>query len=44
MQARLIPHNEVKGDTEENRKIASEEIQRCGSIRRGDNEILKLED
>ena len=44
MQARLIPRNEVKGDTEENRKIAAEEIQRCEALGVKVNEILKLED
>ena len=44
MQARLIPRNEVKGDTEENRKIAAEEVQRCEALGVKVNEILKLED
>ena len=44
MQARLIPRNEVKGDTEENRKIAAEEVQRCEALGVMVNEILKLED
>ncbi|WP_455935720.1 class II fructose-bisphosphatase, partial [Haemophilus sp.] len=44
MQARLIPRNEVKGDTEENRKIAAEEVQRCEVLGVKVNEILKLED
>jgi len=36
--------NEVKGDTEENRKIAAEEVQRCEALGVKVNEILKLED
>lgn len=44
MQARLIPRNEVKGDTEENKKIASDEIQRCTALGVKVNEVLKLED
>ena len=44
MQARLIPRNEVKGDTEENKKIAANEIQRCAALRIKENEVLKLED
>lgn len=44
MQARLIPRNEVKGDTEENKKIAANEIQRCAALDIKVNEVLKLED
>ena len=44
MQARLIPRNKVKGDTEENKKIASDEIQRCAALGVKVNEVLKLED
>ena len=44
MQARLIPRNKVKGDTEENKKIASDEIQRCAALSVKVNEVLKLED
>ncbi|HHF2556491.1 class II fructose-bisphosphatase [Haemophilus influenzae] len=44
MQARLIPRNEVKGDTEENKKIAANEIQRCAALGIKVNEVLKLED
>lgn len=44
MQARLIPRNEVKGNTEENKKIASDEIQRCAALGVKVNEVLKLED
>ncbi|HHF3323680.1 class II fructose-bisphosphatase [Haemophilus influenzae] len=44
MQARLIPRNEVKGDTEENKKIAANEIQRCTALGVKVNEVLKLED
>ena len=44
MQARLIPRNEVKSDTEENKKIAANEIQRCAALGIKVNEVLKLED
>ena len=44
MQARLLPRNEVKGDTEENKKIAADEIQRCEALGVKINEVLKLED
>ena len=44
MQARLIPRNEVKSDTEENKKIAANEIQRCAALGVKVNEVLKLED
>ncbi|MCK9087440.1 class II fructose-bisphosphatase [Haemophilus influenzae] len=44
MQARLIPRNEVKSDTEENKKIAVNEIQRCAALGVKVNEVLKLED
>ncbi|HHF6078882.1 TPA: class II fructose-bisphosphatase [Haemophilus influenzae] len=44
MQARLIPRNEVKGETEENKKIAVDEIQRCAALGVKVNEVLKLED
>lgn len=44
MQARLLPRNEVKGDTEENKKIAADEIQRCEALGVKINDVLKLED
>lgn len=44
MQARLIPHNQVKDDSEENRKIAANEIQRCAAAGVQVNAVLKLED
>ena len=44
MQARLLPRNEVKGDTEENKKMAADEIQRCEALGVKINEVLKLED
>ncbi|OKQ01177.1 class II fructose-bisphosphatase [Haemophilus influenzae] len=44
MQARLIPRNEVKSDTEANKKIAANEIQRCAALGVKVNEVLKLED
>ena len=44
MQARLIPRNQVKDDSEENRKIAANEIQRCAAAGVQVNAVLKLED
>ncbi|OOF70177.1 class II fructose-bisphosphatase [Rodentibacter caecimuris] len=44
MQARLIPRNQVKSDTPENRQIAAEEIRRCEEVGVKVNEVLKLED
>lgn len=44
MQARLIPRNQVKDDSEENRKIAANEIQRCTAVGVQVNAVLKLED
>ncbi|TPH08004.1 class II fructose-bisphosphatase [Haemophilus haemolyticus] len=44
MQARLLPRNEVKGDTKENKKIAADEIQRCEALGVKVNKVLKLED
>ena len=44
MQARLIPRNQVKDDSEENRKIAANEIQRCDAAGVQVNAVLKLED
>ena len=44
MQARLLPRNEVKGDTEENKKIAANEIQRCEALGVKINKVLNLED
>ena len=44
MQARLIPRNQVKDDSEENRKIAANEIERCAAAGVQVNAVLKLED
>lgn len=44
MQARLIPRNQVKDDSEKNRKIAANEIQRCVAVGVQVNAVLKLED
>ena len=44
MQARLLPRNEVKGDIEENKKIAADEIQRCEALGVKINKVLNLED
>ncbi|EIJ69178.1 class II fructose-bisphosphatase [Pasteurella bettyae] len=44
MQARLIPRNQVKGDTPENIQLAKSEIARCHEMGVKVNEILHLED
>ena len=44
MQARLIPRNQVKDDSEENRKIATNEIQRWAAVGVQVSAGLKLED
>lgn len=43
MQARLLPRDQVKGDTPENREIAQSEINRCNSQGLKVNSVLKLE-
>ncbi|TCJ98865.1 fructose-1,6-bisphosphatase II [Volucribacter psittacicida] len=43
MQARLIPRNQVKGDTHENQQIAQQEIARCQQAGVEVNQVLKLE-
>lgn len=44
MQARLIPRDQVKGDTEENRQIAAQETQRCQQAGVNINQVLQLND
>ncbi|OOH91218.1 fructose-bisphosphatase, class II [Pasteurellaceae bacterium 15-036681] len=44
MQARLIPRNQVKGNTLENFAHAEKEISRCEALGVPINEVLKLED
>ncbi len=44
MQARLLPRNQVKEDTAENRKIAEDEIRRCHENGVEVNSVLKLDD
>lgn len=44
MQARLIPRNQVKGDTPENQAIAAQEIERCRQMGIEANSVLRLED
>lgn len=43
MQARLIPRDQVKGDSAENRQIAQNEIQRCQQSGVQVNQLLTLE-
>lgn len=44
MQSRLIPRNQVKGNTLENFAFAEKEISRCEALNVPVNEVLKLED
>ncbi|MBF0784587.1 class II fructose-bisphosphatase [Muribacter muris] len=44
MQARLIPRNQVKGNTLENFAFAEKEIARCEALNVPINTVLKLED
>ena len=44
MQARLIPRNQVKGNTLENFGYAEKEISRCEALNVPINEVLKLEE
>ncbi|MGQ0287250.1 class II fructose-bisphosphatase [Pasteurellaceae bacterium 22721_9_1] len=43
MQARLLPRNQVKGDTPENQQLAQQEIERCQQYGVAVNEVLPLE-
>lgn len=44
MQARLLPRHEVKGDSEENRRIGEEELKRCEAMGIEANKVLALDD
>nr|WP_086937778.1 class II fructose-bisphosphatase [Thaumasiovibrio occultus] len=44
MHGRLLPRHEVKGDTEENRKLGEEEIRRCAEMGIETNKVLQLGD
>ncbi|MGC6405929.1 class II fructose-bisphosphatase [Bisgaard Taxon 45] len=44
MQARLLPRDQVKGQTAENQALAEEEIRRCQDMGIEVNQVLKLED
>ena len=44
MQARLLPRHEVKGDSEENRRIGEEELARCEAMGIEANKVLALDD
>lgn len=44
IQGKLIPRNEVKGDTPENRALAEKEIARCAQMNVAVNTVLKLDD
>lgn len=44
MQARLLARHQVKGDTEENRRIGEEELARCQKMGLNPGEVLKLGD
>lgn len=44
MQARLLPRHEVKGDSEENRRIGENELARCEAMGIEANKVLALHD
>lgn len=44
MQGRLLARHEVKGDSEENRRIGAQELARCAGMGINPGEVLKLED
>lgn len=44
MQGRLLARHDVKGDTEENRRLGEEELARCKAMGINAGEVLKLED
>ena len=44
MQGRLLARHDVKGDSEENRRLGEEEIARCKAMGINAGEVLKLED
>lgn len=43
MQARLIPRHQVKGDTEENRRLGEQEIARCHQMGIEVNQVITLD-
>lgn len=43
MQGRLLPRHEVKGDSEENRRLGEEELARCQEMGISANQLLTLE-
>ena len=43
MQSRLLPRDQVKGDTPENKALAQEEIRRCEEMGVQVNTVLQLE-
>ncbi|MBV5096556.1 class II fructose-bisphosphatase [Tenebrionicola larvae] len=44
MQGRLLPRHEVKGDSEENRRIGLQELARCAEMGIAAGMVLKLDD
>ncbi|VEN34644.1 unnamed protein product [Callosobruchus maculatus] len=42
MQARLLPRHEVKGDSDENRRIGEDELARCAAMGIEANKVLAL--
>ena len=44
MQARLLPRHEVKGDSEENRRIGENELARCEAMGIEANKVLALDE
>lgn len=44
MQGRLLPRHEVKGDSEENRRIGEQEIARCQQMGITPGQVLKLDE
>jgi fructose-1,6-bisphosphatase II len=44
MQGRLIPRDQVKGDSEQNRRLAASEISRCKAEGIEVNQVLQLQD
>lgn len=44
MQGRLLARHDVKGDSEENRRLGEEELARCKAMGINAGEVLKLED
>ncbi|QMV13047.1 class II fructose-bisphosphatase [Vibrio spartinae] len=44
MHGRLLPRHEVKGDTDENRQLGQQEIERCQKMGVEAGKVLKMED